>query len=48
MKEKFIFGEGKKNQISWKTHFWKNNFKEQQILRGASEVEGVEKTCMCN
>lgn len=48
MKERIHFESEKENRFLGRQMFWKNDYKGQQILRRASEVEDREKTCMCN
>lgn len=48
MKEKIHFELEKENRFFGGRLFWKNYYKGQQILRGASEVKDVEKTYMCS
>lgn len=48
MKEKNYFELEKNPRFLGGWMFWKNYYKGQHILRGASDIEDVEKTCMCN
>lgn len=46
MEEKFVLSQKKKTDFL-EDKFLENNYKKQYTYRGASEVEDMQKTCMC-